>query len=581
MTLAVKRGAVPLPRCLTAGLLILAGCGGGGAVSTTAPSEPTLSSLSLSARTAAIAAGETYQLQANPKDQFGLPMSSGPSVEFATTDPAIATVNGAGLVAGVAPGTATITVTATMAGVTRTATCEVTVSAPLPPGSGPVVSTAGFAFSPATVTIGVNDSVTWRFVEAPHNVTFSGAAPPSGNVATQQPGAQVTVVFTTAGTYSYECTIHTGMRGQVVVQSGQAQVFTALALTPATPAVAVGGTAQLVATPLDQNGSAMSGLAAPSFTSSSTTIATVSPAGLVTGIAGGSATITASLTAAGVTHTATSTVTVTAPQPGNVTVTTPNQTFSPSTVTIGVGGSVLWQFSGATHNVTFSGPAPAGGNIPDTPPGNAVSRTFATAGTYGYLCTRHGGMTGTVVVQVSGGGGTYASLSVTPAAPAVGVGSTVQLTATPLDQSGATLAGLPAATFTSSTPATASVTPAGLLSGVAPGTATITATLSANGVTHTATVTVTVTQGAPGGVTIATTGNLFTPNDVTVAPGTTVTWRFSETTHNVTFTKLIPPGGNIPDTAPGSSVSLTFMAAGDYDYLCTHHSGMKGRIRVQ
>lgn len=279
------------------------------------------------------------------------------------------------------------------------------------------------------------------------------------------------------------------------------------------------------------------------------------------------------------THTAVSSVTVTAPQPGSVTVTTPNQTFSPSMVTIAAGGSVLWQFSASTHNVTFSGPAPTGGNIPDTPAGNAVSRTFPVAGTYGYLCTRHGGMTGTVIVQAGSSGGTYTSLTVTPVTPTLGVGSTVQLTASPLDQNGPSMAGLPAATFSSSAPATASVTPAGLVSGVAPRTATITATLSASGITATATVT--VTQSQPGGVTISTAGNVFTPNDVTIAPGTTVTWQFSGTTHNVTFTKLVPPGGNIPDTAPGNSVSLTFMMVGDYDYICTHHSDMKGRIRVQ
>ena len=568
-------------RCLTAGVLLLAGCGGGGAVSAPAPSEPTLTSVSVSARTITIAVGGTYQLQASPKDQFGLPISTGPTVTFSTDDPAVATVDGVGLVAAVALGAATITVSVTMDGITQTVTCKVTVEAVPPPGAGLQISTAGFAFSPPTVTIAVNDSVTWRFVEAPHNVTFAPIAPPAGNVPTQQPGAQVTRVFPTAGTYLYECTVHNGMRGQVVVQSAQAPVYTSLGLSPATPAIAVGGTAQLVATPLDQNGSAMTGLGTPTFTTSAPAVAAVSPGGLVTGNAAGTATITASLTAAGVTQTATSTVTVTAPQPGNVTVTTPNQTFSPSTVTITSGGSVLWQFSGATHNVTFSGPGPAGGNIPDTQPGNAVARAFTTPGTYAYQCTRHNGMTGTVVVQGGAGGRTFTSLSLTPAAPAVAVGATTQLTATPLDENGTPMTGLPAATFASSAPATGSVTPAGLVTGVAPGTATITASLTASGVTHTATATVTVTQGQPGGVTIATTGNAFTPNDVTVAPGTTVTWQFSETTHNVTFTRLMPPGGNIPGTAPGNNVSRTFMMAGDYDYECTLHGNMKGRIRVQ
>ena len=262
------------------------------------------------------------------------------------------------------------------------------------------------------------------------------------------------------------------MRGQVVVQSGQTAVYTSLALSPATPAIAVGGTVQLVATGLDQNGSALAGVPAATFASSPGSVASVNATGLVTGLTAGTATITASLTASGVTHSTTSTVTVTAPQPASVTVTTSNQTFSPAAVTIAPGGVVTWQFSGSTHNVTFSGPAPTGGNIPDTQPGNAVSRTFSSVGSYSYQCTRHGGMRGSVVVQGGPGGSVYTALSLSPATPMIGVGSTVQLTATPLDQNGGPLVGLPAPTFNSGDPSVAAVTPSGAVSGQAPGTVT-------------------------------------------------------------------------------------------------------------
>lgn len=101
----------------------------------------------------------------------------------------------------------------------------------------------------------------------------------------------------------------------------------------------------------------------------------------------------------------TGTVVVTGDQPpttppsGNVTVTTPGVSFSPAEVTIAAGSTVTWQISGATHNVTFQGAAPAGGSVPDTRPGSSVSRTFGTAGSYPYVCTRHDGMNGRVVVQ--------------------------------------------------------------------------------------------------------------------------------------------------------------------------------------
>jgi plastocyanin len=86
------------------------------------------------------------------------------------------------------------------------------------------------------------------------------------------------------------------------------------------------------------------------------------------------------------------------PSGSTATVSTPGDAFSPQTVTISAGGTVTWNISGATHNVTFGGTAPTGGNIPDTR-GASVSRSFPAIGTYDYQCTRHDGMTGRVVVQ--------------------------------------------------------------------------------------------------------------------------------------------------------------------------------------
>jgi plastocyanin len=269
---------------------------------------------------------------------------------------------------------------------------------------------------------------------------------------------------------------------------------------------------------------------------------------------------------------------VSAPVPGGVTVTTPNLTFTPATVTIAAGGTVTWQFSGNTHNVTFTGGTPPGGNIPDQPAGSSQSRTFPTTGSYGYLCTRHNGMTGTVVVTGGGATPTYTTLRLTPQSPLVPVGGTVQLTATPLDQNGAAMTGLPTATFVSADATIAAVNLTGLVSGLAAGTTSITATLTSGGTTHSATASVVV--GSPA-ATITTPNLTFNPDDIRIAPGQTVVWQFSGTAHNVTFETIAPPGGNIPDTAPGSTVSRSFPQVGDYKYFCSIHSNMKGRVRVE
>lgn len=80
--------------------------------------------------------------------------------------------------------------------------------------------------------------------------------------------------------------------------------------------------------------------------------------------------------------------------------------------------------------------------------------------------------------------------------------------------------------------------------------------------------------------TVTTPGSSFSPQSVTITPGGTVTWNIAGATHNVTFGAAAPPGGDIPDTR-GASVSRSFPSAGTYDYQCTRHDGMTGRVLVQ
>jgi plastocyanin len=533
--------------------------------------------VSLTPASASLLVGDTITLRATPLDQNGVPMSGLPAASFITTNASVAAVTAGGLITAVRAGVDTITATITSAGTTHAATAVITVSAP---AAGATVTTPNLTFSPAAVTIQAGETVTWQFSGATHNVTWlPGPVPPGGDIPDQAAGSTVQRTFPTTGLYTYECTRHNNMTGTVVVQSGQTQVFSSVSVTPATTNLLVAGTVQLQATPLDQVGVPMAGLPAAIFATGNGAVATVNAQGLVTATGAGTTNITVSITSAGITHAATATIIVSAPIPGGVVVSTPNLTFSPASVVVGVGGTVTWQFSGNTHNVTFTGATPPAGNIPDQPAGSSQSRIFTSAGSYGYVCTRHNGMTGTVVVTGGGGAPVFTALQLTPQSPLVQVGGTVQLTATPLDQNGAPMTGLPAATFTVADATRATVSATGLVTGVANGTTTITASLTSGGTTHTTQASVTV--GAPAGGTITTPGLTFSPDDITIAPGQTVVWQFSGVTHNVTFETLSPPGGNIPDTAPGASVSRTFPQVGEYKYFCSLHNNMKGKIRVE
>jgi plastocyanin len=382
------------------------------------PPAPTFTSLSLTPANGGVAVGSTLTLTATPLGVAGEALAGLPAATFTSSNPAAASVNGAGVVTGVAAGSVVITASLTAGGVTRSATAAITVTATAATApSRATVRGLEHAFSPASVTIAVGGTVTWTMVDDEHDVTWLSAAPAGGNIPKMDEDESVSRTFTTAGTYNYRCVRHENHNetGTVIVQAGsttppptQQPVFTSLTLTPAAPSVAVGATAQLTATPRDQNGQPMAGLPAPVFTTSAPGVVTVNGSGVVTGVAQGTATVTATLISGGVTRTASATVTVTAggttppppppPPATTVTVTTPGSSFAPPVVTITAGSSVTWDIQGATHNVTFSGPAPAGGSIPDTR-GATATRQFTTPGNYDYVCTRHAGMQGRVVVQ--------------------------------------------------------------------------------------------------------------------------------------------------------------------------------------
>jgi plastocyanin len=163
---------------------------------------------------------------------------------------------------------------------------------------------------------------------------------------------------------------------------------------PAT--VAPGSTIQLSAAAKNAGGTTLAGLAT-SWSASPTSVATVNSSGLVTGVANGAATITATIS--GVSGTRAVTVQqVVISASASVTADASNS-FTPQQVDISTGGTVTWTFSGSeAHNVSFASTTGAPSSIGDTQNAN-VSRTFTAAGTFNYNCTRHAGMTGVVVVH--------------------------------------------------------------------------------------------------------------------------------------------------------------------------------------
>jgi plastocyanin len=84
-------------------------------------------------------------------------------------------------------------------------------------------------------------------------------------------------------------------------------------------------------------------------------------------------------------------------EPGKAEVFINMNSFSPSSLTVTAGTTVVWQNQDAiTHTVTSNTGVFDSGNMGKN---DKFSYTFSTVGTYPYHCKIHSGMTGTIIVE--------------------------------------------------------------------------------------------------------------------------------------------------------------------------------------
>ncbi|MGV0153811.1 plastocyanin/azurin family copper-binding protein [Rhodococcus sp. GB-02] len=97
---------------------------------------------------------------------------------------------------------------------------DTTPSAAETTASGPVVIISGMAYSPASLTVNVGDTVTWVFDDNGMAHDVSGLGDAKGKLRSPlKKSGTYTYTFTEPGTYDYTCTPHPEMRGTVVVQA--------------------------------------------------------------------------------------------------------------------------------------------------------------------------------------------------------------------------------------------------------------------------------------------------------------------------------------------------------------------------
>lgn len=197
----------------------LSACGGGGGNGGTQPPPASVfTSLAIGPSNPNLVFRDTLQMTATARDQNGAPMTGVGTATFERLTGTAVTVATNGRVIAEQVGSSQVRASLTSGGTTHTATTTATVSN-LAPNASVTASGAGATFSPDTVKIVVNGTVTWSFPGPEiHNVTFDGTPPAGGNIADRSTGAEART-FADAGRYPYRCTRHAGMNGAVVVRT--------------------------------------------------------------------------------------------------------------------------------------------------------------------------------------------------------------------------------------------------------------------------------------------------------------------------------------------------------------------------
>lgn len=399
--------------------------------------------------------------------------AAGRPVTWGSANSAVATVSAGGVVTGVATGETTVT--ADVSGIRATVVVDVS---PAPP---PAVATVSLTPTSASVAVGGTAQLeaTMRSgdgtVLTGRAVGWTSSAPA---VALVSPTGLVTAVSSGLATITAQSEGRSAAASITVVPGPVATITLA---TPSSP-LFVGGTLQLAVTLADAAGTSLTDRPV-SWTSTTPSVAGVSTTGLVSGLAPGSTTITA--TSEG--RSASVLLTV---QPAPVA----SLLVTPATAALVVGGTramtaVVLDANGGVltgRTVNWTSTAPAVASVSD-----AGGVTALTPGTTVIVATSEGrSATATVTVTPV----PVATLQVTPGASTITSGGTQQLVATARDADGQLLTGR-TVSWQSGTPSVATVSEAGLVSALTAGTTTITAT--SEGVPGTATITVLPPAPAP------------------------------------------------------------------------------------
>jgi len=431
----------------------LIGCGANSGSSNNS-GQPTISSIQVTPQSISIGTGSGQQFTATAHMSDGTSKDITSTVLWDSSDANIATISSSGMATGFGPGTVSITAQSTIS-LKSSATLTV---------SGAAVNLSSIVVSPAASSLAVNSSqqftATGNYSDGSSAdltslVTWSSTP---GTIATVSASGLVNGVASGSANISASLGAISGSTSLTVT----APTIASIAVTPVGLTLGIGINQQYVATATYSDGTSADLTSGVTWTSSSTSVATVNNSGLVTTVAQGQTTITASVSG----QSDTSTLTVV---PAHLT----SIDVSPSVQTIAAGTTQLFTAVGnfddgstqLLQSVTWSSSSTSAATIDINGVATGVGTGTST------ITATSGSVSGTASLTVSAA--TLVSIAVTPASSSMAVGTTKQYTATGTFSDSSSQDITAVAVWTSSTPATATVNAQGLASSVATGSTTI------------------------------------------------------------------------------------------------------------
>ncbi len=264
--------------------LILASVGCGSSVTMKLPK--TLASISASPSTASFAVGATKQLTATATYTDGSTANISTTANWASANTAVATINSSGMATAVAAGSTAVT--ATLSGISGTVTLTVAKA---------VSTLKSISVTPASSSI--SPGAAMQFTAT---ATYSDGS--TGNVSTTATWAAANAAVASVNSSGMATAVAAGSSAITATLSGvsgtatltvAANALKSISVTPSPARFAMGTTQQFTATGTYADGSTANVTAAATWTIANQAVATVNAAGLASGIAAGSTTISAIL----------------------------------------------------------------------------------------------------------------------------------------------------------------------------------------------------------------------------------------------------------------------------------------------